>query len=82
MGKWSTATEERPKLLKNNFAFGNVKFSFTGKIPVLDWLATATGNLGVEQSSDLFEPPGVFPCSGPGLWMKYELLPLVGKPGW
>ena len=66
MGKWSASTEERPKLLKNDFSFGKVKFSFTGNIPVFDWLATATGNFGVEHSSDLVEQPGISPCSDPG----------------
>lgn len=67
MGKWSASTEERPKLLKNNFTFGKVKFSFTGNTPVFVWLATVTGDFGVEHSSDLVEQSGISPCSGPGL---------------
>ena len=31
MGKWLASTEERPKqLLKNDFTFGKINFSFTG----------------------------------------------------
>ena len=67
MGRWLASTEERPKLLKNNFTFGKVKFSLTGNISVFDWFATTTGNFGVEQSSDLVEQSGICPCSGPGL---------------
>lgn len=65
MGKWSASTEERPKLLKNDFTYGQAKFSFTGNIPLFDWIATTTRNFGVEHSSDLVEQPGTFPCSGP-----------------
>lgn len=65
MGKWSASTEERPKLLKKNFTFGKGKFSFTGNIPVFDWLATATGDFGVEDSSDLVEKPGIPPAPAP-----------------
>ena len=67
MGKRSVFTKERPKLLKNNFTFGKVKFSFTGDIPVFDWLATATGDFGVQHSSDLVKQPGISPCPGHGL---------------
>lgn len=65
MGKWSASTEERPKLLEKNFTFGKGKFSFTGNIPVFDWIATVTGDFGVEHSSDLVEQPGIPPAPAP-----------------
>ena len=66
MVKWSAYTEERPKLLKNDFPFEKVKVLSTGNIPVFDWLAIATGNFGVRHGFDLVEQQGTFPCSGPG----------------
>ena len=66
MVKWSASTEERPKLLKNDFPFEKVKVLSTGNIPVFGWLAIATGNFGVQHGFDLVEQLGTFPCSGPG----------------
>ena len=58
---------KRPKLFKNDFTFVKVKVSFNGSILVVDWLATATGNFGVEHNSDLVgvKQPWTFPCFGP-----------------
>ena len=43
----------RPLQKEGLNCLGKVKVSFIGGIPVVDWLATATGNFGVEYNSDL-----------------------------